>query len=796
MNKLLLILPLLTSIWLAAQSRPDINSQTSGNLPPSRIAPVAAGSVLVSGPLSAFQIKPMVDVRDYGTFGDGTTGHAITDANIASNKQWLGCGTVNTSGTAVTWVSGAKFYPTLVNSAGVTYQININGSDYTVSAIGAVTSGVATSMTLTRSAGTHSGLRWCMYAAGDQWDYVGLQEAIFTALGAPGAEHGLHNSRQNREIMIPAGSYFVNKTLNITSGVGVNLSAAQHFAVTITTTKNETPVLTTNGFSNSTVRGIFFSAGSANAVVYPLVDIDWDGSAPGNALQEDLFESNIFAAGSGSWANGLVLAKSEYMGSENTFISNRFEHFTTYCYAQWGYNALQNTFIGGDFSGCPGTALYNESGGIAIFGTGFQNNPQTGCDIKIDNSANSPNFVGGGTRTESVNCFVKTGGGTTMTMQGVHMTPGIYKWTANTPCANFNGVPVIPPTASTQGFTGPFRTTSSSGNTGRSEPTWTYSGATDGSCKWTYAPITFANFAGPASISDSNTIGGSVFTGSIYYPVHISNSYFSGQDFLNPHQPTPSTSSPNMVTLDNVMIWVGGGVSGGERAFWALGSDPQMSVRNWSPHLVGDQPQCWNSGGGGLSDSDVCLGVGKNPNNASSRIYPESILALIGPNKPSGSNPKFGRQDAFASNVTGIDQDFAGGRSTGSGAGGNINFWTSPAAVSGSTLNALVNRWQITPNGHLFTFTDNTYDIGATGNTRPRTGYFGTSVVTPLVSAKQVKLANGPFSSLPACASGTEGMLGAVNDSVTDTWGAAIAGNGSDHVLAYCDGTSWTVTGK
>lgn len=32
------------------------------------------------------------------------------------------------------------------------------------------------------------------------------------------------------------------------------------------------------------------------------------------------------------------------------------------------------------------------------------------------------------------------------------------------------------------------------------------------------------------------------------------------------------------------------------------------------------------------------------------------------------------------------------------------------------------------------TFTDNTYDIGASGATRPRTGYFGTSVVTPLLT--------------------------------------------------------------
>lgn len=38
-----------------------------------------------------------------------------------------------------------------------------------------------------------------------------------------------------------------------------------------------------------------------------------------------------------------------------------------------------------------------------------------------------------------------------------------------------------------------------------------------------------------------------------------------------------------------------------------------------------------------------------------------------------------------------------------------------------------------------------------------------------------------------------EGMLVAVTDSNTATWGATIAGGGSNHVLAYYNGTNWTV---
>jgi hypothetical protein len=39
------------------------------------------------------------------------------------------------------------------------------------------------------------------------------------------------------------------------------------------------------------------------------------------------------------------------------------------------------------------------------------------------------------------------------------------------------------------------------------------------------------------------------------------------------------------------------------------------------------------------------------------------------------------------------------------------------------------NRWQINSSGHFLASTDNTYDIGASGATRPRTIYAGTSVI-------------------------------------------------------------------
>jgi hypothetical protein len=45
------------------------------------------------------------------------------------------------------------------------------------------------------------------------------------------------------------------------------------------------------------------------------------------------------------------------------------------------------------------------------------------------------------------------------------------------------------------------------------------------------------------------------------------------------------------------------------------------------------------------------------------------------------------------------------------------------------------NLWQINSSGHFITGADNTYDIGASGANRPRTGYFGTSLAVGTIDA-------------------------------------------------------------
>jgi hypothetical protein len=64
------------------------------------------------------------------------------------------------------------------------------------------------------------------------------------------------------------------------------------------------------------------------------------------------------------------------------------------------------------------------------------------------------------------------------------------------------------------------------------------------------------------------------------------------------------------------------------------------------------------------------------------------------------------------------------------------------------------------------------------------------------LTALTFQVATGTFSSLATCASGTEGTQAAVTDANTYTWGASITGGGTSHVLAYCDGTNWTVMAR
>lgn len=68
----------------------------------------------------------------------------------------------------------------------------------------------------------------------------------------------------------------------------------------------------------------------------------------------------------------------------------------------------------------------------------------------------------------------------------------------------------------------------------------------------------------------------------------------------------------------------------------------------------------------------------------------------------------------------------------------------------------------------------------------------GINVGTPPSSAVSMKMTPVAFSTLPACSSGNEGMIQSISDSTTATYNATITGGGTNHLIAYCNGTNWT----
>jgi len=80
-------------------------------------------------------------------------------------------------------------------------------------------------------------------------------------------------------------------------------------------------------------------------------------------------------------------------------------------------------------------------------------------------------------------------------------------------------------------------------------------------------------------------------------------------------------------------------------------------------------------------------------------------------------------------------------------------------------------------------FTDNTYDIGASGLTRPRTGYFGTSVISPIFNATTgYQIGGAATSGKILKANGTNFVAS------TETYAAP----GSSGNVMTSDGTNWT----
>jgi hypothetical protein len=98
------------------------------------------------------------------------------------------------------------------------------------------------------------------------------------------------------------------------------------------------------------------------------------------------------------------------------------------------------------------------------------------------------------------------------------------------------------------------------------------------------------------------------------------------------------------------------------------------------------------------------------------------------------------------------------------------------------------------------------YNAGAQGNGSDKLYIDNSSTTSPLIGGDFLartlifsgtpQIATLTYSGLTTCNSSSEGSMRPLTNSATSTLGAVISGSGSSHVLAYCDGTNWTVMAK
>lgn len=119
-----------------------------------------------------------------------------------------------------------------------------------------------------------------------------------------------------------------------------------------------------------------------------------------------------------------------------------------------------------------------------------------------------------------------------------------------------------------------------------------------------------------------------------------------------------------------------------------------------------------------------------------------------------------------------------GTQASGTGANRTMSFM-----VGGS------RRWQMNPSGNFICAMDNTYDIGLSAASRPRTGYFATSLLAPYVRTSTAYT----VATLPAAGTAGAGARAYVTDANATTYLSIVAGGGANIVPVFSDGTNWKI---
>jgi hypothetical protein len=330
-----------------------------------------------------------------------------------------------------------------------------------------------------------------------QLDWAACQLMSDTALGSGGSEHGA-TARLNIPMTVPAGSYqFGADTWLIRNAVSMKLEGAGRLATTFTSSGI---VFATDGCWYSQFTGMTFISTGAAATVF-----DLDGNVPGHpyatrGVQGNTFR-DIYIEGSNVAVKGLSITRQGNppgpgaQGSENLFINCHFNDCTFANFYSNGFNALNNTFIGGNFQGHQTHGIYAIQGSFHLFSVGFQS---TYGYQQIINGGYDITAIAGGVgdhltiiacRTESLR-FLNGNGSQPPLLMGCNQSAGgSVGWIAGYPYPLHMFYIATSPTRGARLY----RVTTP-GTSGATEPAWPDTGTVaDGAVVWTQTDFSVVN---------------------------------------------------------------------------------------------------------------------------------------------------------------------------------------------------------------------------------------------------------------------------------------------------------------
>src|SRR4030095_11185828 len=132
----------------------------------------------------------------------------------------------------------------------------------------------------------------------------------------------------------------------------------------------------TDGLWYSRIEGIEFASLTDQAGVA----LDIDGNVPGHkyetrGVQGNTFKDVLVDGGGSTYAFALCRqGQSGGQCSENLYLNLHLNNASFAVYYQYGFNALNNTFVGGNFQNYPKHGIYLVAGSLNLFSVGFYSN--------------------------------------------------------------------------------------------------------------------------------------------------------------------------------------------------------------------------------------------------------------------------------------------------------------------------------------------------------------------------------------------------------------------------------------